>query len=482
MLSGAIESGRRFTAVVVHYADMKLNPTMFREYDIRGRENDEELNPISMNMIGRGYGTFLRNRGIDKLVVGRDSRSTSEVFEKALIDGLVSTGCHVLQIGQSTTPMLYWAQYHFDSKGGAAVTASHNPAGWNGVKLAVGFSMTTNSAQLQEIYKLIEEEKFVTGEGSVEDTPIDDLYIADIVKRLRIEGKPKVLINTANGTAGLIGPKLLRAAGCEVVELNTDLDPTFPHYPSNPSVIEMMDDTGAHVRSSQSDIGVGIDADGDRLGVTDEHGQNIFADMFMIPLVRDLLKEKPGAKIVYDVKCSAALEEEIRNHGGVPIMWKTGHSFIKEKIKEEKADLGLELSGHIFIVHGYYGFDDALFTALKIIESMTTNKKKLTEIMSTVPKWYSSPVYNVYCPDEVKYKVAEKLTQRFKEMGYKVIDLSGARVVFEDGWGLVRASSNLPQMVLRFEARSEERLKEIEQMFRKILSEYPEIGNEWETG
>jgi phosphomannomutase/phosphoglucomutase len=378
--------------------------------------------------------------------------------------------------------MLYWAQYYFDSVGGAAVTASHNPAGWNGVKLAVGLSMTTNSAQLQEIYKIIEDEKFVTGKGSIEDTPVDDAYIDDLVKRVRINDKPKILLNTANGTAGLIGPRLLRAAGCEVVELNTNLDPTFPHYPANPSVIDMMDDTGAHVRSSHADIGVGIDADGDRLGITDENGTNIFADMFMIPLVRDLLKEKPGAKIVYDVKCSAALEEEIRNHGGVPIMWKTGHSFIKEKIKEETADLGLELSGHIFVVHGYYGFDDALFTALKIITSMTTNKKKLSQIMAEVPKWYSSPVYNVSCADEVKYKISDKLTQHFKDEGYKVIDLSGARVVFDDGWGLVRASSNLPQLVLRFEARSEKRLEEIEQMFRDILKDYPEVGTHWETG
>lgn len=461
---------------------MRLNPTMFREYDIRGRESDDELNPTTMNQIGRGYGTFLRNRGIDKLVVGFDSRATSQVFETALVEGLVSTGCHVLRIGLSTTPMLYWAQYHFNSPGGAAVTASHNPAGWNGVKLAVGLSMTTNSAQLREIYRIIEEEKFVTGSGSVKDEPVDDLYIADIVKRVKIDNKPKVLINTANGTAGVIGPRLLRAAGCDVVELNTNLDPTFPHYPANPSVVEMMEDTGAHVRSSQCDIGIGIDADGDRLGITDENGVNIYADMFMIPLVRDLVNEKPGAKIVYDVKCSAALEEEIRNGGGVPIMWKTGHSFIKEKIAEEKADLGLELSGHIFVVHGYYGFDDALLAGLKIIESMSRNKKRLSQIMAEVPKWYSSPVYNVFCPDEIKYKISDQLTQRLKDEGYKVIDLSGARVVFDDSWGLVRASSNLPQLVLRFEARNEARLAELEKMFRDLLKEYPEVGTEWETG
>lgn len=461
---------------------MKLNPTMFREYDIRGRETDAELNNDSMNMIGRGYGSFMKRRGVDKIVVGRDSRATSAEFEKALIEGLLSTGCDVLDIGLSTTPMLYWAQYHFQTPGGAAVTASHNPAGWNGVKLAVGYSMTTNSEQLREIYKIIEDEDFATGEGKVEETPIDDAYIADITGRLNIQGKPKVLLNTGNGTAGVIGPPLLRAAGCEVVELHTRLDATFPHYPANPSVVEMMEDTGAHVRSSSADVGVAIDADGDRLGITDENGNLIWADMYMIPLIRDLLKEKPGAKIVFDVKCSASLEEDIEAHGGVPIMWKTGHSFIKEKIFETKADLGLELSGHIFVVHGYYGYDDALFTALKIIESLTSNKMRLSEFVADVPKWFSSPVYNVHCADEEKYKISEQLTQRFKSEGHKVIDLSGARVVFDDGWGLVRASSNLPELVMRFEARTEPRLKEIEQMFREILKDYPNVGTDWQTG
>jgi phosphomannomutase / phosphoglucomutase len=461
---------------------MKLNATMFREYDIRGRETPDELNEETMNYIGRGYGAFLKRRGVEEAVVGRDSRSTSEEFEKALIAGLISTGCNVIDIGLSTTPMLYWAQYHLKTTGGAAVTASHNPAGWNGVKLAVGYSMTTNSAQLREIYQIIESEDFQTGSGTARDVPVDDLYIEDIVKRLKIERNPKVLLNTGNGTAGVIGPRLLRAAGCEVSELNTNLDPTFPHYPANPSVVEMMEDTGAHVKSSGAAIGVAIDADGDRLGITDEHGTTIWPDMYMIPIIRDLLTEKPGAKIVYDVKCSAALEEDIAAHGGVPIMWKTGHSFIKEKISEVKADLGLELSGHIFVVHGYYGFDDALFSGLKLIESLSTKNKRLSELMQDVPKWFSSPVYNVYCDDQEKYKVSQQITDRLKAEGYRVIDLSGARVVFDDGWGLIRASSNLPQLVLRFEAKSEQRRKEIEQMIRNILKDYPSVGTEWHTG
>lgn len=460
---------------------MKLEPTMFREYDIRGRETPDELNEESMTYIGRGYGTFLKRRGVDRVVVGRDCRATSADFEQALIAGLTSTGCDVIDIGLSTTPMLYWAQYHFKTTGGAAVTASHNPAGWNGVKLAVGYSMTTNSAQVRELYEIIENESFETGAGTVKESPVDDAYIEDVTKRLGIEGQPRVLLNTGNGSAGVIGPRLLRAAGCEVVELHTRLDPTFPHYPANPSVVEMMEDTGAHVRSSNAEVGVAIDADGDRLGVTDENGSTIWPDIYMIPIVRELLKEKPGAKVVYDVKCSAALEEDIRAHGGVPVMWKTGHSFIKEKLAKENADLGLELSGHIFIVHGYYGFDDALFSGLRVIESVS-NGKRLSEIMQDVPRWFSSPVYNAFCPDEEKYKVAQQITDRLKAEGYRVIELSGARVEFGDGWGLVRASSNLPQLVLRFEGKTEQRLKEIEQMFRDILKEYPSVETEWETG
>lgn len=461
---------------------MRLEPTMFREYDIRGRETDDELNPQTMELIGRGYGTFLSRREITKAVVGRDSRSTSAEFEVAFITGLLSTGCEVLDIGLSTTPMLYWAQFHFESIGGAAITASHNPAGWNGVKLAVGYSQTTNSEQLQEIYKIIEAENFAQGKGQKRETPIDDEYIADLTERVKVEDTPRILLNTGNGTAGAIGPPLLRASGCEVIELHTRMDPTFPHYPANPSIIKMMEDTGAHVRSAQADLGVAIDADGDRLGITDENGKTLWPDVYIVPIVREILQAKPGAKIVFDVKCSVALEEEIKEHGGVPIMWKTGHSYIKEKIAEAKADLGIEMSGHIFVVHGYYGFDDALFSALKLIKSLKSQGIKLSQMKSAHDRWVASPVLNVSCADDVKYKITEELIQRFRSMGYKVIDISGARVVFEDGWGLVRASSNLPQLVLRFEARSKKRLDEIEEQFRNLLKEYPGVGSEWESG
>ena len=460
----------------------KLKPSIFREYDIRGRETPDELNEQVLYLIGCGYGTFLKRRSIDRLVVGRDCRGTSEVFQKALIDGLLATGLEVLDLGMVTTPMLYWAQFHHKTLGGAMVTASHNPAGWNGVKLAVGYSLTTNSEQLKEIYQLIDREDFAKGHGKVTLAPIDDEYVADLVKRVNIKGRPRVLLNTGNGTAGKIGPRLLKEAGIEVLELHTRIDPTFPHYTANPSSVEMMEDTGTHVRDQKADLGVAIDADGDRLGITDENGNTIWPDLFMIPLIRQLLQKKPGSKIIFDVKCSAALEDDIREHGGVPVMWKTGHSFIKEKISEDKAALGVELSGHIFIVQDYYGFDDALFAGLKVIEALSQRSQKLSEFLSTVPKWYSSPVYNAYCADEEKYKIADELAAEFKKKGYKVFDLSGARVTFDGGWGLVRASSNLPQLVLRFEARTKEKLPEIENIFREMLKKYPSVGTKWETG
>lgn len=460
----------------------KLKRSMFREYDIRGRETPDELSENALFLIGQAYGTFLWRRSITRLVAGRDSRATSAQFHKALMEGLVSTGCEVLDVGMVTTPMLYWAQYYFQTLGGAMVTASHNPVGWNGVKIAVGYSLTTNSAQIQEIYDSVQREDFVKGQGRVISAPIDDAYVADLLQRVKINGRPRVLLNTGNGTAGKIGPRLLREAGCDVVELHTRIDPAFPHYTANPSSMEMMEDTGEHVRSSKSEIGIAIDADGDRIGVTDETGKTIWPDLFMIPLIRDLLKERPGAKIIFDVKCSAALEEDIANHGGIPIMWKTGHSYIKEKLADEKAQLGLEGSGHIFLVEGYYGFDDALYAGLKLIEALSRGSASLSQVLATAPQWHASPVYNAYCDDAEKYRVSQELTAKFRTEGYQVIDLSGARVSFGDGWGLVRPSSNLPQLVLRFEARTPERLREIEDMFRQLLKTYPGVGTEWVTG
>jgi phosphomannomutase / phosphoglucomutase len=455
---------------------------MFREYDIRGRETNEELSPDAVRAIGRGYGEFLRRRAIDTLVVGRDSRATSDELAHALIEGLLSTGRAVIDIGLSTTPMVYWAQYHFKAQGAASVTASHNPPGWNGVKMAVGYSITTNRAEIEELYDIITRDAIEPSTGSVRSADIAADYTADLVTRVKIGHRPRVLVNTGNGTAGFIAPQILREAGCEVVELHTRMDSSFPHYPANPAIVEMMEDTGEHVRAARAAIGIALDADADRLGITDEQGCTIWPDIFMIPAVRDLLTRKPGSKIVFDVKCSQALVDVIRQHGGVPVMCKTGHSFVKETLRQENAELGIEASGHIFIGDGYYGYDDGIFAALRLLELLDQRGETMSQALQDIPHYYSTPVYNAACADQVKYQITEQLVQRFKREGYNVIDISGARVEFGDGWGLVRASSNLPQLVLRFEAKTPERLREIEHMFRTILEEYEAVSRQWETG
>ena len=461
-----------------------MEKSMFREYDIRGRESASELNEDSMLLISRAYGTFLQKRGISDVVVGHDNRSTSEAFYNAAIKGLISSGCKVYETGTILTPMLYWAQYYFKVKGGLIVTASHNPVGWNGVKLAFGYSYTVIGEELEEMYNTILSESFADKEGGkvVKKEDISKPYMEDLLGRVNISKPFKVVVNTGNGTAGLIAPEILRRTGCEIIEHLTNLDPTYPHYTPNPADVNMMEDTGRIVREQGADFGFAIDGDGDRLGLVDEKGEVIWPDRYMILLSRLILKKKPGAKIIFDVKVSQALPEDIEAHGGVPIMWKTGHSYIKEKLKSEGAALAGEMSGHIFFVENFYGFDDAIFTALNLLEYFSTQDKKVSEIIADTPYYVSSPALHAACPDDKKYQVVEELTEEFRKEGYDLIDINGARVKFGDGWGLVRASSNEPALVLRFEAKTQEKLEEIESIFREKLSRYDFVAKKWSSG
>lgn len=460
-----------------------LKKTMFREYDIRGRVSDDELNEESVELISKAFGTMLRKRGVGKSVLGYDYRKCSEKFNKAFLKGLLSCGIEVIKLGLITTPMMYLAQYHYKSKGGAVITASHNPTGWSGFKLGLGYGHTLVPDEVKELYQLTKSEDFKKGEGKEREENFKDIYKKELLKRVKMKRKLKVVVNTGNGTAGIVAPEVLKEAGVEVVELHTDLNWEFPNYFPNPSTEEMMKDTGKKVVSERADLGVAFDGDGDRLGVTDEKGEMVFPDQFLILLAREVLKKKPGAKIIFDVKCTQSLEEDIKNHGGKPIMWITGHSYIKAKRKEEGAPLAGECSGHIFFGEPiYYGFDDGLFAGLKLIEYISKRKESFSEIMKGVPKYISTPTIHVDCPDEVKYEVVEKLVDDFKKEGYNVNDINGARVSFSDGWGLVRASSNLPVLVLRFEAKTKERLKEIEELFKEKLSRYKEVADKWHSG
>lgn len=461
----------------------QLKRTMFREYDLRGRESDDELNDTSVYYIARGFGTYLHKIGITECVVGNDARTTSESFHDNAIKGLIECGINVVDIGTATTPMSYWSQFYLKVKGLLMITASHNPAGWNGVKLGTDLSKTLLTAELQEVYDIIEKEEFATSEskGTVRKEEIFEAYTKDLISRSKITKKFKILVNTGNGTAGMFYPKILKDAGMDVVEHFTNVDPTYPNYTANPDGTAMMEDTGKQTVANTCDFGFAFDGDGDRLGLVDEKGQTIWPDRYVILLSRLVLSKHPGAKIVFDVKVSEALPEDIKAHGGVPIMWKTGHSYIKAKLAEEHAALAGEMSGHIFFVDDFYGFDDGMFAALKFIEFMGTQDKPLSEIVADTPYYVSTPTIQVKTTDEDKYHVVDALVKEFKEEGYKMVDINGARVYMEGGWGLVRASSNTPTLVLRFEAKTEAELEKIKRIFKEKLDKFESVSKDWDS-
>lgn len=454
---------------------------MFREYDIRGRETDDELNENSVYRIGRGFGKMLRDRNIYEAIVGRDARRTSEQFHAQIIRALTESGIAVVDIGTVTTPMSYWAQYYLNVQGLVMITASHNPAGWNGMKLGTGLSKTLLADELQQLRDIIRREDYVNGTGHIRSENIKDAYMQDLISRVSMQKRFKVLVNTGNGTAGLYAPELFRKIGCEVIEHFTEVDPTYPHYTPNTDGLAMMEDTGKQTVSHSCDIGIAFDGDGDRLGVTDEKGNIIWPDRYMILLSRLLLSKIPGSKIVFDVKVSEALPEDIAAHGGVPIMWKTGHSYIKTKMLEEKAVLAGEMSGHIFFADNFYGFDDAFFAALKLLEYIASQEKTLSELIAGTPYYVSTPTIQLQTTDEEKYAIVDKLVNEFKAEGYRVVDINGARVYMDDGWGLVRASSNTPSLVLRFEAKTQESLQKIQRLFRDKLKSFSSVSTVWNS-
>ncbi|MCD6217473.1 phosphomannomutase/phosphoglucomutase [bacterium] len=464
----------------------QIEKSIFREYDIRGIADGSQLSPEVVELLGKAYGTFLRKRGADKAVVGYDARLTGPAFQAAMINGLLSTGVDVYDIGLTMTPLMYWGQYYFDSPGGVMITASHNPKEWNGFKFAFGKSYTLIGDEVREIQKYTETEEFAQGNGKSDKKDVFPAYKEDVLKRINVTGKRKVVVDCANGSAGLFAPELYRAAGFEVVELFCEPDGNFPNHSPDPAELKFMKILGDKVVETGSDLGLGFDGDGDRLGMVDEKGGIIWPDRYMILLARSVLKKKPGAKIIFDVKCSDALAEDIIAHGGTPIMWKTGHSHIKAKLHEEKAALAGEMSGHIFFMDNWYGFDDSAYSGFRLLEYLAADDRKVSEIIDETPYYVATPTIHVHCGDEVKYKVVDELIKDFKalEGNGEILDVNtvnGARVKMIDGWGLARASSNVPALVLRMEAKTAERLIEIKDYFREMFKKYPEIAEVWEN-
>lgn len=458
-----------------------LKKTMFREYDLRGREADDELNEQSIYYIGRGFGTFLRKKGVPNATVGHDVRATSESFHKQFIKGLLESGIDVTDIGNVTTPMGYWSQHHLNIKGGAVITASHNPVGWNGAKISDAPSKTLSGKEIQDLYELIAKDDFENGQGTIKQESIKEAYINDLLSKTKVSKKFKILVNTGNGTAAIITPELLRRVGCEVIEHNTNIDPTYPNYTPNPEDAAMMEDTIAQTLTHKCDLGMAFDGDGDRLGLVDNEGHILPADIILVLLARLYLSQHPGSKVMFDVKVSEALLEDIKAHGGIPVMYKTGHSLIKAEMNRQDISLTGEMSGHIFFGKemNYYSFDDAMFAALKILEYLSEQDKPLSEIFASIPRYISTPLINIEVPDEVKHEIIRQITEQFKKENYKVVDIDGARVYAHEGWGLARASNTNPHIVLRFEAKTEEQIEKIKVIFREKLDKFDSVGKNW---
>ncbi len=450
-----------------------MNPQIFREYDIRGIAG-KDMTEEEVFLLGRAIGTFMKQHGCVNLTVGRDCRITSDAYSAQLIQGLVETGCEITDIGVCPTPLLYFSVPHLKQDGGVMVTASHNPKEYNGFKICKGED-SVHGSDIQKIRKILEEKDFVHGSGTVKTGEVFAAYRDFIRKNICLPRPMRVGIDAGNGTAGVVALPILKDLGCEVHDLYCDMDGTFPNHEADPTVLKNMKDLIALVREKELDLGIGYDGDGDRIGVVDEKGNIVFGDKLMILYAREILSRKPGATFISEVKCSKVMYDDIEKHGGRAVMWKTGHSLIKSKMKAENAALAGEMSGHMFFADRYLGFDDAIYASCRLLEILAKTGKRISELLADVPKTYSTPEIRVDCPDDKKFGIVKKVTEYFRQR-YNVIDIDGVRVLFDDGWGLVRASNTQPALVLRFEALSEKRLSEIRNLVEKVLEEQKRKG------
>lgn len=436
-----------------------MNTNIFREYDIRGIVG-QHLTDETVAILGRAIGTFFNQNGAKRIAIGYDARVSSPGFCDLLTKGFNESGCDAVLIGMVPTPVLYHTVFTKPVDGGVMITGSHNPPDHNGFKICLGKS-TLFGSQIQEIKNIAVSGDFASGEGTAESLDVLDGYIEDIVSRISLGGrKLKAVVDGGNGMGGVTGVPVYEALGIELVKLFTEPDSNFPNHHPDPTVTENLEDTIRAVKETGADIGIAWDGDGDRIGVVDETGRIIWGDELMVLLSRSILAENPGATIIAEVKCSQNLFDDIAAHGGQPLMWKAGHSLIKAKMKETNAALAGEMSGHIFFADKFYGFDDATYAGARVLEILSKTDKRLSELLGDLPETFSTPELRVDCPDEKKFDVVERIAEEFAKTN-EVITIDGARILFEHGWGLVRASNTQAILVLRFEADSEENLAAI---------------------
>jgi len=448
---------------------LEIKPEIFRQYDIRGVV-DQDLNSESVKLLGQGIGTYFRQRQKEEVVLGRDCRLSSPLLAKAMTDGLLATGCRVIDLGIIPTPLLYFAIYSQDREAGVMITGSHNPPQYNGFKIMIG-QETLYGQAIQDIYTIIKQGDFIHQPSQMTSSyNIVPEYNDYVVKNIRLKKKLKVVIDAGNGTAGVIACPIFKELGCEVIELYCEMDGHFPHHHPDPTLPEALQDLIHQVAESKADLGIAYDGDGDRLGVVDDKGHIIWGDQLMIIFARDILPSHPGAPIISEVKASKLLYEEIEKLGGRPIMWKTGHSLIKKKIKEEKALLAGEMSGHLFFADRYFGFDDGIYSSARLAEILARSDQPLSQMLADLPRTYYTPEIRIYASDQVKFKIVD-LVKKELARKYPIVDIDGVRAQFPKGWALVRASNTQEVLVLRFEADTEQDLAAIRKEVEQIVEE-----------
>lgn len=452
---------------------------IFREYDIRGIA-DQELSSETVHLIGRAYGSYLTDLGIFEVTVGGDARHSTPRIKEAAIAGLREVGVSVIDIGLVSSPCFYWSLYHFGVEGGIMITGSHNPKEFNGLKLALG-KMTLWGDEIQEVYRIIAENRFAKTEhkGNLRFEEINAPYIDMLVSKITLGPKKlKVVLDSGNGTGGLYGPEMVRRIGCEVVELFSEPNGDFPNHHPDPTKREYLTQLIDTVIKEKADLGIGFDGDSDRIGVVDDKGEVLWGDQLMLLYWKEILPKHPGAKVIVEVKSSMILPEETEKLGGKPIWWKSGHSLIKAKMKDEDALFSGEVSGHMFFADEFFGFDDAFYAAGRLLRILSFSDKKLSDMLAEIPAYPSTTETRFDCPDEIKFQVVERVRENAKDQ--KTITIDGVRILYPEGWGLLRASNTQPVLVARCEGRTQADLECIcDDMKRRIL----EAGSpdfEWE--
>jgi len=444
------------------------NPYVFREYDIRGVAA-EDFPDEMVSDLGKALGTYFLKHEAHRITLGRDCRLTSPRLHENLSEGILKTGCSIIDLGIIPTPLLYFSLFHLDLSGAIMITGSHNPPDNNGFKICLN-KITIYGEEIQTIRSILETGEFEEGKGQLSSTDITAPYLETVSALLAMGSRRrKAVIDAGNGTAGIVAGAFYRKLGAEVVELFCEMDGSFPHHHPDPTIPANLKALIAAVKEQKADLGIAYDGDGDRIGVVAENGSIIWGDQLMIVFSRAILDEVPGATFIAEVKCSQTLFDAIAEKGGTAIMGKVGHSPMKARLKEENAQLAGEVSGHIFFANRYYGYDDAIYAGARLLEILSRTEKNLSELLDDVPPTVTTPEIRIACADAIKFMVVQKLVESFKR-DYHVIDVDGARVLFEGGWGLVRASNTQPVLVLRFEARDAKTLQRIRTTVEKAVA------------